>query len=335
MDSYLELLSGQNVDSNEAFWDGSQFASPQEEQDCQELTLVEGNPSVKPSKKRTKNFSEKEDIMLVSAWLQISMDVVHGNEQSRSTYWQRIHECFHQHKDFHSDRTCNSLMHRWSAVQESVNKFYGCFAQIQNRRQSGLTEQDKVQQACEVYKSKEKNGKSFGLLHCWNVLQHEQKWKNRCSQKKQKACSNASSGPSTPGSNESCHDAGVEGLTPDSPEEEQRPPGKKREKERERRGKSSVSSGDNLYMEALENMWARKKEAEALKEIKKKERNDEILAIEKKRLELVERDIELRQRIEDDKVMNMDLSGMSERQQQYYMRMQDEIIARRFGAGSS
>ncbi|XP_062208354.1 uncharacterized protein LOC133909820 isoform X3 [Phragmites australis] len=206
---------------------------------------------------------------------------------------------------------------------------------IQNRRQSGLTEQDKVQQACEVYKSKEKNGKSFGLLHCWNVLQHEQKWKNRCSQKKQKACSNASSGPSTPGSNESCHDAGVEGLTPDSPEEEQRPPGKKREKERERRGKSSVSSGDNLYMEALENMWARKKEAEALKEIKKKERNDEILAIEKKRLELVERDIELRQRIEDDKVMNMDLSGMSERQQQYYMRMQDEIIARRFGAGSS
>ena len=39
-------------------------------------------------------------------------------------------------------------------------------------------------------------------------------------------------------------------------------------------------------MEALENMWAKKKEAEALKEVAKKERYDERLALEKKRIEL-------------------------------------------------
>ena len=41
-----------------------------------------------------------------------------------------------------------------------------------------------VLQACELYKAKDKDGRSFGLLHCWNILQHEQKWKDRCSQKR-------------------------------------------------------------------------------------------------------------------------------------------------------
>ncbi|OEL31762.1 hypothetical protein BAE44_0007219, partial [Dichanthelium oligosanthes] len=40
----------------------------------------------------------------------------------------------------------------------------------------------------------------------------------------------------------------------------------------------------------------------------------------------------LRKRLEDEKVMNMDLSSMSDRQRQYYDRLQDEIIARRFGS---
>ncbi|OEL33064.1 hypothetical protein BAE44_0005917, partial [Dichanthelium oligosanthes] len=43
----------------------------------------------------------------------------------------------------------------------------------------------------------------------------------------------------------------------------------------------------------------------------------------------------LKQRMEDEKIMNMNLSGMSERQQKFYMSMQDEIITRRYSAGTS
>ena len=169
--------------------------------------------------------------------------------------------------------------------------------------------------ACELYKSKDPKGRSFGLLHCWNILQHEQKWKDRCGEKKQKT-STTGSPSSSPGTNESHLEVDGEGHT-SAPVV--RPVGSKAEKERQRRGKNPVSSGDNLYMEAMENLWAKKKEAEALKEVAKKERNDERLALEKKRIELKEQDIELRRRIEDDSVMDMDLSGMSERQRQYYM----------------
>uniref|UniRef100_A0A0A9DGZ8 Uncharacterized protein n=1 Tax=Arundo donax TaxID=35708 RepID=A0A0A9DGZ8_ARUDO len=57
------------------------------------------------------------------------------------------------------------LRHRWSTILESVNMFCGYYTQIQNRRQCGLTERNKVVQACEMYKSMDKNNESFSLLH--------------------------------------------------------------------------------------------------------------------------------------------------------------------------
>jgi hypothetical protein len=47
----------------------------------------------------------------------------------------------------------------------------------------------------------------------------------------------------------------------------------------------------------------------------------------------MQREIELKQR-EDEKVMNMDLNGMSERQKIFYKTLQNEIIARHCGGGN-
>ena len=87
--------------------------------------------------------------------------------------------------------------------------------------------------ACELYKSKDPKGRSFGLLHCWNILQHEQKWKDRCVQKKQKS-SGTGSPSSSPGTNESHQEDDGEGHTS---EPVVRPGGRKAEKERQRQGK--------------------------------------------------------------------------------------------------
>jgi hypothetical protein len=61
----------------------------------------------------------------------------------------------------------------------------------------------------------------------------------------------------------------------------------------------------------------------------------EKMALQKKifdeKTQLEQRKLELQERQLDDKVMTMDLSGMSELQQQYYKRMQEEILAQRFG----
>jgi hypothetical protein len=60
---------------------------------------------VKGIQKRSKNFTVKEDEMLVSAWLNVSLDPVRGVNQIKNTYWKRIHDYFHAHKDVDFDRT--------------------------------------------------------------------------------------------------------------------------------------------------------------------------------------------------------------------------------------
>jgi hypothetical protein len=82
-----------------------------------------------------------------------------------------------------------------------------------------------------------------------------------------------------------------------------------------------------------------------MREIKKKECNDERLAVETRRLEikqqvenrkldLMQREIELKQREDDEKIMKMDLNGISERQKVFYKTLQNEIIDRRCGGGN-
>jgi len=48
----------------------------------------------------------------------------------------------------------------------------------------------------------------------------------------------------------------------------------------------------------------------------------------------MQQEIELKRREDDEKVMNMDLTTMSEQRKVFYKTLQDEIIARRYGAGN-
>ncbi|KAF7121074.1 hypothetical protein RHSIM_Rhsim13G0070800 [Rhododendron simsii] len=78
----------------------------------------------------------------------------------------------------------NSLMNRWSTIQLSVNKFYGCFAGIEAKHQSSINEEDKVFEANKSYK--ELHGGSFQFEHCWNILKYQPKWHVDVEKKKPK-----------------------------------------------------------------------------------------------------------------------------------------------------
>jgi hypothetical protein len=118
--------------------------NPYADQQSQSMQVNRAIPSTRPNHKRSKNFSDHEDEVLVSAWLNISLDPVVGKDQKGGRYWSRICDYFHEHKTCSSKRTINSLMHRWETIQKSVNKFCGCLTRIELRRQSGTTMQDKV-----------------------------------------------------------------------------------------------------------------------------------------------------------------------------------------------
>ncbi|RWR85271.1 glutathione S-transferase T3-like protein [Cinnamomum micranthum f. kanehirae] len=101
-----------------------------------------------PKKKgvgRGASFNIEEDCLLISLWLNTSLDAVHGNEQKLGAFWKRVGEYYHNNKQFSSDRTDKMLSQRWQKIQASVNKFCGCLATIISRNQSGTNEQDKQQ----------------------------------------------------------------------------------------------------------------------------------------------------------------------------------------------
>ena len=58
---------------------------------------------LRPNAKRQKNFIPDEDVIVVSAWLNVSKDPVQGANQSHSSFWRRIYDCYEtQRKSFAS-----------------------------------------------------------------------------------------------------------------------------------------------------------------------------------------------------------------------------------------
>ncbi|KAL7262731.1 hypothetical protein ACSBR1_000986 [Camellia fascicularis] len=97
--------------------------------------------------------------MIISAWLNISLDPIQGNEQKSKAYWLRVLEYFHQFKTFSSSRSQTSLMNRWLAIQLATNKFCGIIS---------IRDMKKLYK--ELYKL------SFPFEHCWHELRDQPKW---------------------------------------------------------------------------------------------------------------------------------------------------------------
>ena len=93
------------------------------------------------------NFGLEEDCLIVSAWLNTSLDAVQGKEQKRKTYWNRVWEYFNK-KSFTSTRNANSPMNHWSTIQLQTNKVVGILALIEMANPSGVNEQNKVKNCC-------------------------------------------------------------------------------------------------------------------------------------------------------------------------------------------
>ena len=77
------------------------------------------------AKGRSKNFSEAEDILLISAYLNTSIDSITGRDQKDGKYWERIENYFHENKTFVTDRNWSSLKHRWGIINKGM--FSCCF----------------------------------------------------------------------------------------------------------------------------------------------------------------------------------------------------------------
>jgi len=75
-----------------------QTATEAQEIDMEGSVVAPRPRSSRPNSKRSKKFDPKEDLVVVSAWLNVSKDPVHGANQSKGTFWSRIHSYFEENK---------------------------------------------------------------------------------------------------------------------------------------------------------------------------------------------------------------------------------------------
>lgn len=105
-----------------------------------------------------------------------------GTDQSQGTYWTIIHDYFHANKTFESNRTGGSLMNCWSCIQHDVNVFCGCVSRTEARNHSGWSVDDKIANACTLFKAEDKKQRKFAYMHCWRILKDKPKWLERWKQ---------------------------------------------------------------------------------------------------------------------------------------------------------
>ena len=107
----------------------------------------ESSPDISQTSKkggRQNNFTNEEDKLIVSAWLNVSLDPILGSGQKRTTFWAKVEQYFSDNKTWLGDRNSNSLMNRWSTINGAVVKFIGCYENIESLNRSGTNEDMRV-----------------------------------------------------------------------------------------------------------------------------------------------------------------------------------------------
>ncbi|KAG8051788.1 hypothetical protein GUJ93_ZPchr0001g31117 [Zizania palustris] len=196
---------------------------------------------------------------------------------------------------------------------------------IEARNHSGWSVDDKIANACAMFKAEDPKDRKFSYLHCWKILKDKPKWMDRrkevgsvkkTTNKKQKTMINSSPTSVAPAIVLDGPDDGGVHAEPSA-----RPDGKKKEKQKLRQRST---------MEAVDYLMEKKKEADIERELKKEERCNKAFALLEERIKLDKEKFEFQRQLEEDKILGLDLSTMDYKQQQYYEHRQNEILARRF-----
>jgi len=94
--------------------------------------------------KEVKISQQRKIVLLVSAWLNTSKDPITGVEQQIKQLWARVHAYFVENGENLNNRSQISVSSRWQEINREIGKFVGFVTQIENRQQSGMTEESRV-----------------------------------------------------------------------------------------------------------------------------------------------------------------------------------------------
>lgn len=120
-------------------------------------------------------YTKDEDVRLVSAWLNNSVNPIEGNAKKREYYWKEVADAYNSTTESDRKRDIKNLKNHWYKTTPKVTSFNGCYNQISDTYASGCCDKQLLQQALDLYHSR--HGHQFMYVHWWEAVRDSQKWK--------------------------------------------------------------------------------------------------------------------------------------------------------------
>jgi hypothetical protein len=134
-------------------------------------------PKISPSAlnaKRSKNFSEEEDVLICKAYVRVSEDPVKGANQKSDVFWKAVYSNYNELKlsqeEEIPERNSQAIKNRFQRhIQKHANLYNGYYKQLKDKNPSGWKEDDYLCNT--VIKFNEEEGRQFQFTNCMPILQ--------------------------------------------------------------------------------------------------------------------------------------------------------------------
>ncbi|KMT02237.1 hypothetical protein BVRB_9g206280 [Beta vulgaris subsp. vulgaris] len=124
-------------------------------------------------------WSEDEDELLISAFMNTTLDKVNGTKQKKNVFWGKVWEAFEAGRIAHSTeiapRNADMVKGRWSRLAAAVLRWAAFYDEALARKKSGQNDNDILREAHLLHNRK--HGR-FILEHTWKMLRKFRKWRS-------------------------------------------------------------------------------------------------------------------------------------------------------------
>ncbi|OEL38849.1 hypothetical protein BAE44_0000132 [Dichanthelium oligosanthes] len=178
--------------------------------DVQDTVSVDNDEKAEPDRTaRRLNWTELEDLRLISAWLNSSK----LNSSKKNARWGNVARLYNSNTPKDRRRARKQLKPHWQKINKKIAHFYDCWCRVEKKYSSLQSEKmqlmDKTwakydEEARAMYIEEAKH--SFTLSHLWKAVWDQPKWKNYISSLYSKGTKLSESGEGT-SSSEDANDA--------------------------------------------------------------------------------------------------------------------------------
>ena len=121
-----------------------------------------------------KNWHEQDNIKLVSAWLNNSIDPIGGAGKKGDYYWKKVADDYNASNPIQT-RSAASLKDHWGKINKKVVHFNGVWSRLNLVYTSGQSDDMLMDKARKQYK--QEAGHYFTLDYVWKIVREQPKWR--------------------------------------------------------------------------------------------------------------------------------------------------------------